>query len=712
MAYNIKEYGGYGTGKLGAVTDPTGQLCSYANVTAYDATTVTIGVAAVGAYEKFEAGTEILLHVSGCTGGTTAEYLGKYLVCNITAVAGSVLTIDKDFTAIMPLSQLGVHVVQAITIPQFSTLTLTGVSVSPLAYSVGNKYGCILPLKCSTELVLSGGSIKLTDMGIPVASKALRYWTTQEDATYNATVTTTTSANGLLDADKYAGWENHITSRQLLLNAGDGAAFVMAKKITNAGSSTTTRIGGTTAGAYYCRGASDSAGLTASTTNIGGSTILLACDDIDGFMPSMISKVRSTASLGQGLGRCYIACKNTKLKSDEGLYAHDVISDPQRIMKQCNIKNYGTGRHGAISATPTGPLNNYATVKDIDSTGKIITYANLTTDGMSPFNAGSTVMLHVSKPIAEDFTYLGRYMLAKIVAHDSTNKQIIIDTSATMVIPIASLSRYNVQIVSVYEPTTLVMASQYTLTTAWNDTNKNGGICAIAAKTSIDITGGGIIVTGKGGSGAFTENDAYTYFGQTQCSDVLPLGNSGGAVFLLTPLLKGDSTSRLGNTWDGAGVSRYSATDGANSGGTGGKCKRVNALLGVSVVIISSKTIGLNIHMISVGGASGEDGVGLHGGLAGGANNGGGSGYAGSGGTGYNSSGGIGGYGLYAAGGGGGGTGNYGAVGGGDAGANGGGGYGLGTASACSGGGGGYPSGYAFIYCNTVENEDTTGVVI
>lgn len=716
MAFNIKDYGSYGTGTLGSITDPTAQICSYANVTAYTPTTITIGTPSLGGYEKFVVGTEILVHVSGCLSGTTAEYLGKYMTCKITAITDSVLTVNSDFTKVLPVDQLSAHVVQIVSIAQFATLTLTSsTGIAPLVYNATTKYGGILALKCSTELVFNGGSIKLTDKGIPVASKALRYWTNQEDKTYNATVTTTTSDNGLLDADKYAGWENHITSRQLLLNAGDGIFFCLAKKITNTSSNASTRIGGTTAGIQYCRGASDSLGLVAGNTNIGGSTILLACDDFVGFVPSMISKVRTTSTLGQGLGRCYIACKNTKLKNDEGLYSGDVISDPLRMVRQCNIRDYGTGRHGTVASTPDKPVNNYASFTSIDTTGKIITYTNITTDGLATFDVGSTVMIHVSKVTNTDYKYIGNFMLAKVTAHDTDKKQITLDTSVLSILPTtALLASYNIQLISVYEPTTLTVNSAYKLTTVWDDTNKLGGICAIAAKNSIDISDGSIIVTDKGGNGTFTENDKYTYFGQTQCNNVLPLSFAGGAIFLLTPELKANVTSRLGNSWDGANISRYSGANGTagNPGGAGGTCKRINSILGVSMMIIAKLIDGLNMHMLSTGGIGGYTAGSVTDGNTAGIAYAGGAGYAGQGGTGAGTTagaGGIGGVGYFPGAGGGGGTVDTltGLAGGASATAG-----AASTATQNGGGQGGFPSGYCFIYCNEIKNEDTTGVII
>jgi len=264
MACDLKILNNYGDGSLGAVSNPTGQINSYANVTAYTANSITIGTAAAGAYETFAAGKEIMLHVSA-TNGTSQDvtYLGRYIICKITAVSGSILTVDKDFTAIMPAAQLTNYIVQAITVAQFKNMTLSTVTITPPAFSVAYKYGGILLLKCADTVTFSGGNINLVDKGIPAASTVYRPKTTQE-------------INGTADTDKYAGWENHITVKQFLLNAGDGAAMIIAKHFVQTG--TASRIGGTTAGAQFTRG------------TIGGSTIALIAGDMTGFDPSIISK--------------------------------------------------------------------------------------------------------------------------------------------------------------------------------------------------------------------------------------------------------------------------------------------------------------------------------------------------------------------------------------------------------------------------------------
>ena len=168
MAYKMSEVGGFGTGALGDITNPSGQINSYANVTAINTNTITIGTPSNGIYETFAVGKEILLHVSAITSGTDYQYLGKYMVAQITAVAGSVLTLSKDVSGLIASGVLANHHVQAITVAQFATLNLTA-TITPLAYNATNKYGGIIALKCKTALNISGsGKIDLAAKGIPM----------------------------------------------------------------------------------------------------------------------------------------------------------------------------------------------------------------------------------------------------------------------------------------------------------------------------------------------------------------------------------------------------------------------------------------------------------------------------------------------------------------------------------------------------------------
>ena len=384
------------------------------------------------------------------------------------------------------------------------------------------------------------------------------------------------------------------------------------------------------------------------------------------------------------------------MRNDEGLYAYDVISNPYRLMRTLNIKNYGDGSLGDVT-NPTAPLNNYAKVTAISTDGKTITYSNKTATGMAPIAAGASIIFHVSKHTdSADMSLLGKFILAKVLSDDGTN--LILDTAITSIFDVAKLSKYSCQIISVAQFNSLTISTNYAATKAWDDTNKIGGICAIAAKSMIDITGGQINVEIKGGGTPYARA-GLAFIGNAQMADILPLGQGHGSVFLLTSNLKTNSLSRIGATYSGVGPTSYFAGGGyINSarGYGGSKYGDVNysgsgaqgyqgygsngypnswggdGSQGSHIVIIADSIVNLNIVTISTGGKSWSDAGGNGGaGYGGGGMDGGGS-------SGYcESSTGIGGF-----------SGGYNGGGGGE--------------SLMNGG----SSGWAFIYANSVSNED------
>ena len=682
MAFKLTDVNGYGTGALGDVTNPAGQINSYANVTAMTANSITIGTPANGAYETFTVGKEILLHVAAKVSGTDTTYLGKYIVATITAVAGSVLTISRNpLTDLMPSASLTTDVVQAITIAQFNTLTLSTGSVAPLAYVVANKYGGVLAIKCKTSLVLSGGSINLLDKGIPIASTALRPLLEQET---NAGKT---------------GWENHVTARQLLMNCGDGVAFIITNVTTVSG--TASRIGAAAAGVnYFPYGVNKNTNAEVK----GGSTILLVSATITGFVPDIISKGKTT---GTGLGRCYIATE-TALKTDEGLYAQDCISNKSRL-KTLGIKDFGNGVLGNV-VNPTGQLNSYARVTSI--TGNVVVIGTPVNGAYNTFTSDSEVMFHVSAKITTgDNSMLGKFFLGKILSVSGNNI-----TLASAPAFSVSLTDYICQLVTIPCFGNLTVANSYTGTLAWDDTKKLGGILALKASGTLNLTGGVLNTVNKG----LPFNAQQRPLLVNQCSgqqkDYLPINQNGGAVLLIAKQLTGDALSRIGGTWSasffgGASTSGSSAgycgfasgsTGGAGYGGIGGIGVPGTGITGDtggamgsgynggSSIMIIADALSLPLVALSTGGkggigmAAGGCGAGTPGGAGGG-------GYGGGGGSG-----------------GGGGWGGGGGYGGGGSGGTGTSGGGASVAQTGEAGGG---AGTCFVYANTITISDYTGVI-
>lgn len=555
MAYDLKLVGGYGTAVDRDVEVSDGALetiNSYARVQAIDElddykivldeTSLTIGT-----YETFKAGTDIMLHVS--TSPTETEYLGKYMVATIRLVGNGILTLDKPFTDLLPRDQFNFYSVQAITIANFDCLKLLeGGVIMPPVYSPYKMCGGILIFRCWDSLIFRGGHINLADCGIPSNRKhLLRPLTNQE-----------TAANGESDVSKLSGQENFITAERFLLNAGDGAAYIIAKNIYGNADS---RIGNVeTHGAHFCRGAENSVGVKPSNiTNVGGSTILIAAENIYNFSPKMIAKYRKASTveseIGRGLCRCYIA-SNTILRNDEGLYSYDVLKNPNRISEKLNIHNFGEGNYGSIK-NPQKALNNYAQVIAINQGGCRLRIANETVSGLTPILEGTKILVQVIQKSELETEHAGEIVTAKILSRNENS--IVIDFPA----PKVDLEKYQMQIISVPQFENFTLNQNYTATTAFNGTV--GGVFAIAVNNECDISDGKINVEGKGGANPYGSN-GLEYIGNAQDNTKLPLGSGHGSVFILAKTLKLSDNSRIGATYSGLGTG--GRLGGSNEAGT------------------------------------------------------------------------------------------------------------------------------------------------
>ena len=526
MAYKMSDVGGWGTGALGDITNPSGQINSYANVTAINTNTVTIGTPSNGIYETFAVGKEILLHVSAVLSGTDATKLGKYLVATITGVAGSVLTLSKDVAAnLVANADLSTLVVQAITVAQFNTLTLSSGSITPPVYSTANKYGGIITYKCKTEQIFSGGSISLVDKGIPTASKAMRPLTAQETEMIGTTKNTT-------------GWENHITSRQALMNCGDGVAMIWTKKTTI--SSASSRIGGATAGvAYYPYAAEDNSPAEV----LGGSTILLASETIAGFAVSLISKGKGS---GTGYGRCYIATE-TNLPNDEGLYAQDCLSNSARI-RDLGIIGFGDGRTGSITTGATVRPNSYAPITAMGGSRNSFTIGAITAGMYNAFSVSETVCIHASGSVAGITDNLGKFMFAKILG--ISGNVVTIDRS----LPVAyTFGDYYWQMIVVPQFTTFNVSSatwwgamNVSNLTTWSSAYKAGGVSVMMVNDTLTINAA--FRPSSNGSG-IPYNTTDRPFAPLQCSgqqkDNVPLSEGHGALIIIAKKVSLGADARI-----------------------------------------------------------------------------------------------------------------------------------------------------------------------
>jgi len=524
MAYKMSDVGGFGTGALGDISNPSGQINSYANVTAISTNTVTIGTPSNGIYETFAVGKEILLHASAVLSGTDATKLGKYLVATITGVSGSVLTLSKDVAAnLVANADLSTLVVQAITVAQFNTLTLSSGSIAPPVYSTTNKYGGIITYKCKTEQIFSGGSISLVDKGIPTASSAMRPLTAQETEMVGTAKHTT-------------GWENHITSRQALMNCGDGVAMIWTKKTTI--SSASSRIGGTTAGvAYYPYALNDNSPAEV----LGGSTILLASETIDGFAVSLISKGKGS---GTGYGRCYIATE-TRLPNDEGLYSQDCLSKASRL-RELGITSFGDGRTGDI-ALQFGMFNSIAPITAM-SPRNVFTLGAQRAGMYTSFDVGTKVCVHATASKAGATADFGRFMIGTIVG---VNGSIItLDSS----LPISySFADYYWQMIAIPQFRNLNVSGAVAPTNTWD--GSSGGITVVMVNETMTMANNAWIYEYHNTKG-LPYGGTNRPFLQFQCSgqqkDYLPISQGRGAQLYICKNIVFGSGSRLGHYTDGA----------------------------------------------------------------------------------------------------------------------------------------------------------------
>ena len=556
MAYDIRQIGEYGTGANGDVKISGGmfnKLNSYARVVGIDANTITIDTENMflGNYEQFRAGEEILVHCSA-TNSTSADSLGKYLVARITLVSGNVLTLDKTMFTV----DLNFDFVQAVTIFNADCLTLSEDAVlMPQPYSPFKYHGGIVALKCWDTFTLDGGSINLVDCGIPANRKnALRPITTQE-----------TPAVGEGDLALYSGHENYKTADRLLMNAGDGVAFIVAKKMVCHEDS---RIGNPdTHGAPFCRGASNSVGVKPSNiTNIGGSSIFIAAETIENFSPKIIAKYRDVnLHDGRGLCRCYIA-SNTKLRADEGLYAYDVLSNPARLQKEIGVKDFGDGSFGDMT-NPTLPLNNYAHVVSIQNDGYRLKIAGETLRGLAPIKTGTLALVQVIQLSTRAIAEAGRISVARII--NRTNDVVVLDFPA----PIVDLNRYAMQIISIPQFDNLTISANYDKTMTFGSPKGGvtaiGGVCAVACSETLDLTDGKINVENCGGAVGYGKA-GLALIGNAQNCNKLPLGEGHGSVFILAKEIIANDNTRIGATYSGAGTSGRlggNNSNGANQGG-------------------------------------------------------------------------------------------------------------------------------------------------
>ena len=614
MSFDINAARSYGTGSAGDVTNPS-NINSYAAVTAIADKTITISADNLSA---FTPGTEILLHLSGAkSSSANTQYLGHWKFAKIMAVSGNVLTLS---TAPLNIT-VDNWFYQAVTVPHYKTLTLSG-TLTPPAFNASKGCGGILVFKCSSRLVMSG-AINLVDKGLN--SNDQRPLLNQEQ-------------NGTADTDTYSAHENSETQTHFTLQKGDGAAFIIAKTIDFESSA---RIGDPSLhGVQRTR-------TTSTASNIGGSSILIVAKTINDFDPAIIAKYRAnTREAGRGLGRAYIATES-KLPHDEGLYAYDIINTPERLAKATGIggeiNGFGNGIHG-VANSPGALQNNYARVSKISDDGKTFTLTNTTTNGFAKFVSGALVMIHASWKNSSTRAAEGRFFLSHVagITNDTKGKLVSITLNKSIKdlgINNFDVEHYNFQAVAIPQYTSFTLTADNNKTPKYNGC---GGIFAIAVNGTCDLSSHYLDVRGKGGAGFLLNN-----LSNAQLKHKLPIGKGHGSVFILAKSLKVNSSSRIGSTktgnafggayytvqsdggWQGkrrtnpdkyagyggsgsAGGSQYHKHNGgfdgnnANATDLADSSTNYGGFQGASVFIVAQTIDGLCLDCLSTGGAPGN----------------------------------------------------------------------------------------------------------
>ena len=203
----------FGDGSFGDKTNYKTQLNNYAAVTAIDTTrkVATINKKTTEGLAKFETGAMVMVHI---TQKTDIQYAGRFILAKVLGVGTNTITIDK------PIPQRFRHdryYMQLVTIPQFTTFTLSAENTGTPKFAEGR--GGICAIAVSGTCNLSGGKINVEGKGGAPAygEKGLNYIS------------------------------NAQMSEKLPIGEGNGSIFILANNLTM---NTSTRLGATWTGNY------------------------------------------------------------------------------------------------------------------------------------------------------------------------------------------------------------------------------------------------------------------------------------------------------------------------------------------------------------------------------------------------------------------------------------------------------------------------------
>ena len=552
LAFDLKTRGaGFSTASDGNFTSAATNhiINAYASIKYLSKKVIRFG--SISDSNKFTVGTQILLHVAGYKGSAaTCKARGYWGVFIIKAIDGEDITLNRSASGMTQGFSLGDLYLQAVTVPNYKTLTLkadTSLTAPKFDYSKG--YGGVVAFK-ATDFVMNGGHIDLATCGFPDATN------------YAKGIVNGETDNAILR--DWSGWENGRTLQHLTINYPGGACFIIADNWTCDPDS---RIGSL----QWCEGVARSnhgdfkvnpstrkQGSPDSGTGRlyhGGSSIFLAAQVIKNFNEQVIAKTfyPNSTTLGtsgisatdaKGYGRCLIATETT-LPCDEALYAYDRISSSERMQDSINISNFGDGSDGSRT-NYTKQLNSYCAVTAIDKTRKIFTVGSITNNGLATFKAGALIMIHVSPKKYVQWT--GRFMLAKVVG--ITLNKITIDTEFPAESGLTP-ANYEIQLVAIPQFANFTLSKSNAATPKYQ--NGCGGILAIAVNDTCDLSGGALNVFDKGGAIAYGEK-GLDYVSNASCCERLPLGEGNGSVFILAKNLTMTAATRIGATYSGANL--------------------------------------------------------------------------------------------------------------------------------------------------------------
>lgn len=511
MSIRVKKFGGYGTGARGAVTLSSGQINSYAPVSALTGRTVTIGLKNVGTLDDFAPDVEVLLHVSATKGSETAK-LGEYAFARIRSIEGSVLTLDRMPVWSVSDSDLPNYWIQAVTVPNFETLTLKG-ALQAATYSASTHCGGILALKCSKELVFNGGRMDVLNKGIPTGAAALRP-AIPEEATEEGRL--------------------FIHSALPVMNRGNGVVMVCARRTTF---DTAAVIGASEFG-NPDKGAGE-----------GGASILFVSDELVNFRAEAIST--GAISGGVGRGRCRIATRSEpalQIPSRELLYGHDLIHDPDAL-RRLGFRSFGDGRHKSVT-NPTEVLCGYAPISRIGADLKTAETQYLQNAFYAPLEEGALALFHVSATKSAHIQDYGRYAIRRIVHRTASGSNAVFLLDEPLPVPQNITDNYWCQLIGIPQFETLTLRDFTLNVPAWNDSVKCGAILPLACSNLLSLTNAKVLTEpGKFPVGRrWGDDDNKRFINQTNAVGAtrMMLGEKNGAVLLLAKQIAADGASRVG----------------------------------------------------------------------------------------------------------------------------------------------------------------------